>query len=702
MTAVKPITAPFDKALKIPYRRKPTYVFPDASTCISQAHQDRYPVLKDILQRNIESSPKLCDDTTFISYELRVCGSCAADAIPSILVFCPLENLKKIKSLFYQPHVRSQFESETTSSSSVKFGLFFWARVIDRLAFHEIAAVIPAEQATDGVVIDATSGRAPWGLRISNGDNSQINTATMGCMIQVGRDQFGLTTAHAFHQPLTTASGPDDSDSDDEEYDMSMERDDQNQMTLEVQPVLPIDGCGQIVRLGKCEVHIPPHDNSSTWTKKHADLDWALVKLGSGTSRPSIYPTATEALPIVDRLPQECVDVLIVTTSRPGIPATLYHIPSYIGGAKGSQTAEVWTVGSLSDQTRKWHNARILPLLHDTILQTLRLVLLAIQRGDSGAIVVDARSGELYGVVVAANAFGDIHIAPFAAILAQVKELFEVQDAFVLKSQLNLTDLVLGLPDTIGIKSLGEIGDTQEVVVRQSEVKMGREARLPHSMQEELLSEAGPVILHEQDMNMLAWHQDDRLRFPLSSQAARRTTRLPTIPKMEFSSSIMASQASTVDGLFDRTAACCADDIQDVQPYSVFRPTLSTTEDGSPVSQLHKVGVEDVEPHHLTPLTLDNLNRMDTIPLTRDVQSWVDGEWSWLRAPASYDQYNVSSFGRNDYSWSLCNHYISLDHVFTPAQAHPSFGRDALAIGTVFDYLPDNPTYNSDLELDEP
>ncbi|KAL2287242.1 hypothetical protein FJTKL_05747 [Diaporthe vaccinii] len=320
----------------------------------------------------------------------------------------------------------------------------------------------------------------------------------MGCMIQVGRDQFGLTTAHAFHQTLATTCGPDDSDSDDEEYDMSMEQDDHSEVTMDVQPALPIDGRGQTVQLGECEIHIPPHHDSSAWMKEHANLDWALLKLGPEKSRLSIYATATEALPIVDRLPQERVDVLIVTTSLHEIPAILYHIPSYIGGAKGSQAAEVWTVGSLSNQT-------------------------PIRKSDSGSIVVDARSGELYGMVVAANPFGDIHIAPFATILAQVKELFEVQDALVLNPRLSLTSSVLG--PSLETDSLVETQSSQDMVIYESDETIGREARVPYFMEEELVPEADPLILRESDRGMLEWPGNDSLRLPPFSQAKERTSK---------------------------------------------------------------------------------------------------------------------------------------------------------------------------------
>lgn len=730
MTAVTPATPPYGRATRIPYLRKTTYVFPDASTRISQAHKDRYPVLKDILQRNIESSPKLCDYTTCISYELRMCGCCVAEATPSILVFCPFGKLKKIKALLQQPHIRSQFESEITASTFVNFGLFFWAREIDMLAFHEIAAVIPVQQATDGVPANETGGRAPWSLRIYNGDNSEINTATMACMIQVGRDQFGLTTAHAFHQPLATSYEPDDSDSDDEEYDMSMEQDDHSEGAMDVQPALPIDGRRQTVQLGKCEVHIPPHDDSSAWMKEHANLDWALLKLGPEISRLSIHATATEALPIVDRLPQECVDVLIVTTSLHEVPAIIYHIPSYIGGAKGSQAAEVWTVGALSNETRECHNLIVLSLHSGVISQTLRLVLLAIRRGDSGSIVVDARSGELYGMVVASNPFGDIHIAPFAAILAQVEELFEVQDAFVLNLPLNPIPPLL--EPTLETDRLAENQNTQEVVVCESEETMGREDGASHVMQEELLREAGLLILHEADRGMLAWPEDDSLRLPLFPGAKERTNK-PT-PKMDHTGSITTAQGTTKDELFPpQLHTVDVEDVQpyplswptlsttedglifshvhtvnfeDVQPYSPSRPTLSTTEDGPLFSQTHTSDVEDVQSYPLSrptlsttedrppldtrdveqgqlsplprpKLTLANLSLMGTQPVIYDVRSWVNGGLKWISVAESHDKSNGTSCGRTD-----CSESRSSSHSRSHSRGH-SRGHSSLDFGFV-------------------
>lgn len=342
--------------MKIPHLRKPVYVFPDASSSITQAHKDRFPALKDIFQRNIESSPKLCGYTTYISYELRMCGSCVADTMPSILVCCPSDGLKKIKSLLTQPHIRSQFDPESSSPIFVRFGLFFWAQPIEMLALHGLAVFIPEEPGSGDSMADAVVGNLPWGLQIIEADHGERRSATMGCVIQVGDERFGLTTAHAFHNLPATApriqvEDARDSDIDDEDYDMSMEE--ENHLSLELRPMSPSDRRGRTIQLGKCQVHTTPTLDGTAWMKEHANLDWALFEMESHDDQMPTFSSDNKVLPTAKALPQERTDVLIITSSLLGVPATLYNIPSYIGGTSASPVAEVWTVGCLPKENRE-------------------------------------------------------------------------------------------------------------------------------------------------------------------------------------------------------------------------------------------------------------------------------------------------------------------------------------------------------------
>lgn len=363
ITVPPSVTIPEDRSIRIPTIRRATYIFPEAYDRISLAHRNRYPSLKDIFQRNIEESPKLSGFTRYISYELRLCGPCLEDAVPSIVVFCPLKTLKKLKSLLTQYHIRSQFEPGTNSPNSVRFGLYFWGQSVDMLALHEVTLVVPEKQNTNNAFADVTVGRAPWGVHITNSDAGRC-TATMSCIIQVNGVLLGLTTAHAFRRPWTTGSGAYDVDSDDsdtdDEYDTATDRSDDGESAMKLHPISHLNDAAEErgILLGKAQVHIPPHDDKSAWVQKHANLDWALVELGLEKDQTWKTTTAHELRVAnhLPHLPKHDLDVLIMTRAQSDVPATLYSIPSYMGGIKGSQAAQVWTVGCVPGNIGEFHN----------------------------------------------------------------------------------------------------------------------------------------------------------------------------------------------------------------------------------------------------------------------------------------------------------------------------------------------------------
>ena len=288
--------------------------------------------------------------------------------------FLSAPDIEEAHVVFKKQHIRSQYKPKPANPNSVRFGLFCWAETIELLAFHEVTVVIPDEQDTGSVGRDVAVGRAPWGVHITINDGGDEFDATMSCMIQVAGVRWGLTAAHAFCHPWTTSPEAyntdsddsdthnmesDDSDADDEEYDTVTEQDDHGKARMDLHPASPLSRRGKDVRLGKSHVWIPTHeDTSSAWMREHSNLDWALLDLGLEETQMSTSATAAEELPIANHLPQQCLDVLIITRAHLDVPATLYNIPSYIGGVKGSQAAEVWTVGCVPENIRKFRNDR--------------------------------------------------------------------------------------------------------------------------------------------------------------------------------------------------------------------------------------------------------------------------------------------------------------------------------------------------------
>lgn len=154
----------------------------------------------------------------------------------------------------------------------------------------------------------------------------------------------------------------------------------------------------------------------------------------------------------------------------------------------------------------------------------------------------------------------------------------------------------------------------------------------------------------------------------------------------------------TVDGVLHNTNASSPNPTLDPRVESVESTatgrTFSTPEDVS--SDPHsRPPAEDNS--QLRPLTTANLRPDNATRLIRDIQAWINGELSWLRVVVEGDQASVRPFEGPTTRHSSDG---SLDFVFIPAQPS-SFGRDAMAIGTMFEDLPYTQTYSPEMELDE-
>lgn len=156
--------------------------------------------------------------------------------------------------------------------------------------------------------------------------------------------------------------------------------------------------------------------------------------------------------------------------------------------------------------------------------------------------------------------------------------------------------------------------------------------------------------------------------------------------------------APTIDGVLHNINASSPNPTPDPRVESVESTatgrTFSAPEDVSSDPQPRPPAEDNSQ---LQPLTRANLRPDDPTRLIRDIQAWINGELSWLRVVVEGDQASVRPFEGATTRHSSDG---SLDFVFTPAQPS-SFGRDALAIGTMFEHLPHTQTYSPEMELDE-
>lgn len=153
----------------------------------------------------------------------------------------------------------------------------------------------------------------------------------------------------------------------------------------------------------------------------------------------------------------------------------------------------------------------------------------------------------------------------------------------------------------------------------------------------------------------------------------------------------------TIDGVLHNINASSPNPTPDPRVESVESTATGRTFSAEDVSSDLQPRPPAEDNSQLRPLTTANLRPDNATRLIRDIQAWINGELSWLRVVMEGDQASVRPFEGATTRHSSDG---SLDFVFTPAQPS-SFGRDALAIGTMFEHLPYTQTYSPEMELDE-
>lgn len=450
----------YAKARKIPYLKETVYVYPDAGCDISRDHRTRFPIVKDILQKNVENNSKLRNYTRDLSYEMRMCGVSCEDSKPSILVFCPIIILKRLKSILTKPHVKEQYHLDSATGPSAsyvsRYRIFFWGEPREPLWGRSAIVNIDVDGKPGSSSIAKPSGLTMCGTLVTAGEAGERHS-TIGCVLRVGSQFYGLTSAHTFEdlRPSSAAmqEDPDDEDSDaeDGEYDLDLETLDkyngqQLQLPLEQPnskpgPIHYPSGTSKLPEVlrtyetsNRLTIRSPPAGDD-VWNSNHPDRDWALIHLtGRIHWRPNAcFSPSQPQKPIfcskvASHCPSEKRNVYIVSSRSVSQHGTLHTIPSYIGGY-GTRACEVWTV-SVSDNDRK-----PMSLLH--IRATANILAEELKKGDSGSIVVDARTQEVYGHVVAVNPLRDLYVVPLKDTLEQIEEVFDTID--------------VSLPDNLGL-----------------------------------------------------------------------------------------------------------------------------------------------------------------------------------------------------------------------------------------------------------
>ncbi|KAL5342463.1 hypothetical protein BJX70DRAFT_355884 [Aspergillus crustosus] len=414
-------------------------LYPHGGALISDAHYDRFRVVVDLFRQNVEDDVKLKPWVKDIDYDLRICGRSPQESVPSIVVFCPDKISGALNSRLTSPHLRAQYaypdrrrfpnwrsnsQNHAAGAEIPRFKLYIWRGMPPRTLLwrrHVVAELQVQHTADAEASEDPFGGLTMCGSKITSVDGS---CSTITCLVQVDSTVYGLTVGHAFSHLLKSSSighgtpgnysdprrassnsqlAMDDHDFEDDDIEYEpFEEDDftESAAPLDVAADPETSKSNPDTRNNweqeLCSIVVMDPDNNDL-----PDLDWALVHLsGQQSKRPNFYlPPENLQQPIllhrvVQQHPGHERDVLVVRLLQDARPGTLLRGTSFLGGINRPGKTEVWRVAFGEGH--------------------------GLKRGDSGSLVVDRVTHEIYGYVVALNPLGEAYVMPMMATMAQI------------------------------------------------------------------------------------------------------------------------------------------------------------------------------------------------------------------------------------------------------------------------------------------
>ncbi|KAM0257935.1 hypothetical protein ACHAQJ_004093 [Trichoderma viride] len=393
-----------------------TYVYPHADERISMEHRRRFPVIVDIFQQNLHEHNKLSlKHPTKTEYKLKMCGGSMHDAQPSILVSHPWNDPKTgllILKILTKKRVRDQYES---CHKTARFKIYLFLRPSFKYLGY------PAKS----LDIRMKDSYFPGALLVSGDIHERVSTISCGIRFPTTDDTyFALTSAHAFKEIYeglkeSTETGEASETSEDEEgseeawgwqneiadveYDLAelmqyeniYEKDQISKASVQLRDDSEAvqEYAGSHVQISDTKVIKPSRVWGPGWAQL-SNLDWALIEIDPGQRM-----IAANRLHVISDLGDNNRKVRVIT-SRGSLHGTICSIPTFIANSStNSSLCEVWAV-TLAEQNDA-----------------------GMQKGGSGALVIDSLTEQPYGYVIAANHFQELYVVSLDSALQQISKI---------------------------------------------------------------------------------------------------------------------------------------------------------------------------------------------------------------------------------------------------------------------------------------
>ncbi|PKK47705.1 hypothetical protein CI102_6691, partial [Trichoderma harzianum] len=380
-----------------------------------------------------------------ISIRLMVLGRSEDDAKPCIVVLCPEQQSKKVRKFFDKKSVRALRLPEGGQPS---FEVFVVGREPEtKQAEGDIDVLIPIVDESEGYTSETYCG-APIVIRQTSGVEKRC---TFGGVIKASWSNgeiklYGLTVGHILlddlEDDMTASTESDqsrcsddwvfelsDSDSEDKSCDSSEEEQNDEAEPLrgmdELQLTLPGASSSwtadELSKIGSISKDSPRYQSAATDTNYHEPevyYDWALIDMIS--YKPNLI--RPRRMSHDDAQEDRVFNFRDHELMMPVLPSSSYGKRQPVVLVSGSEGLRWGSLSALPSRLllgpgRGFVDTLILNLDgHKQILD-----------GDSGSWVVNETTLEVYGYVVAADAFGGGYVIPLAEAFRNIANTLRCQ-----------------------------------------------------------------------------------------------------------------------------------------------------------------------------------------------------------------------------------------------------------------------------------
>ncbi|TAQ87663.1 hypothetical protein B7494_g4008 [Chlorociboria aeruginascens] len=393
---------------------------------IPQLIRNRFDDLTELFSRPLyQHLSKARLSQRALSIRLKILGESEETAKPWIVVLCEKVAAKKVRQFFNQRTVRSEYQPEDTDLSLPSFGIFVCERPPRPIAATCLSYIYGK------TTLSTASPKTSCGTIIKVAD-VVISYGTFGGLIKVSTSNtdfklYGMTAGHIASRHLSNLEIEGEIQDDDEDEDEDEGEDDRSEYMLDDSEGLQLDLDSFDENWDESTTNFPKTDTQFSqdigqpedfWSRvghlcvtaendaRRQNLDWALIEIDDPTIyRPNLFgldnPSSIShtGIRVRQRDDQQTFKNHTVTVGlssgvsgfKKGVLSSAY---SYLMLAPSNNLVKTYSL-KLSENSQ-------------------------LQPGDCGSWVVDAHTHNVYGHVVATDAFGEAYVIPFDATLEDV------------------------------------------------------------------------------------------------------------------------------------------------------------------------------------------------------------------------------------------------------------------------------------------